>query len=168
MATVRKGLALRNNIVEHLSKEPTKASVKKSPVTKPTVSAKTGPKVPFKIFEDPVSANCQHCGSERRKPSLPCRERVSTTSVGVQACDTDIREWLCAEKPTEGYWEELAERRRVALKETLDENRELCTLVESLNKEIERLNQIEQQAEHFARMYKALKEASEQMPSDSS
>ncbi|OON14515.1 hypothetical protein X801_09693, partial [Opisthorchis viverrini] len=133
---------------------PTKASVKKSPVTKPTVSAKTGPKVPFKIFEDPVSANCQHCGSERRKPSLPCRERVSTTSVGVQACDTDIREWLCAEKPTEGYWEELAERRRVALKETLDENRELCTLVESLNKEIERLNQIEQQAEHFARMYK--------------
>ncbi|GAA53516.1 hypothetical protein CLF_110406 [Clonorchis sinensis] len=75
--------------------QPTKASVKKSPVTKPTVSTKTEPKVPFKIFEDPVSANCQHCGSERRKPSLPIRERVSTTSVGVQACDTDIREWLC-------------------------------------------------------------------------
>ncbi|KAF5401846.1 Geminin [Paragonimus heterotremus] len=152
MTTVRKGLSLRNHFVEPGSKEHVKAVLRKSPmVTKQPEQTKADKKLPFQIYEDSAQFECQHCGSTRNNP------QVISVSCGVQTSNVDIREWLCGENPPENYWEELAERRRVALKETLDENKELCDLIESLNKELERLSHVEKQADHFAKMYQVLK-----------
>lgn len=46
------------------------------------------------------------------------------------------------ENPPEDYWKDLAEQRRIALSETLDENKQLCDLVEMLNLEIDRLKKV--------------------------
>ncbi|KAF7241142.1 hypothetical protein EG68_11020 [Paragonimus skrjabini miyazakii] len=152
MTTVRKGLSLRNHLVEPGSKEPVKAVLSKSPMgTKQPEQTKPDKKLPFQIYKDSAQFECQHCGSTRNN------QQVISVSCGVQTSNVDIREWLCGENPSENYWEELAERRRVALKETLDENKELCDLIESLNKELERLSHVEKQADHFAKMYQVLK-----------
>ncbi|KAK4475996.1 hypothetical protein MN116_000667 [Schistosoma mekongi] len=127
-------------------------NVIKKPVDKKPVVNRVAP---FIIFQDPVEIHCQHCGSLRSKSS---RDHISQSlkeykETATQVEDTDLSALLCSEHPPEKYWETIAEQRRVALKETLDENMELCSLVEKLNLEIERLSAIASHADHFASVY---------------
>ncbi|CAH8435088.1 unnamed protein product [Dicrocoelium dendriticum] len=165
MATVRKGLSLHNNVVEHFPQEGSKFPSKKlSSLSKPATLKKPECKMPFSIYRDTVESPCRFCGSVvlDTDKSLT-RKSPEVVSTEVQTSDADIKEWLCGANPPENYWEELAERRRVALKETLDENRELCDLVDALNKELERLSRIEEQAKHFAQMYSLFTKEAEQV-----
>ncbi|CAI2733312.1 unnamed protein product [Schistosoma spindalis] len=158
----RKGLRLLNTF-EHIEPKKTQLSVEKKPgiitvkhfVKKPIANKPVVNKVaPFIIFQDPVEIHCQHCGALRSKSQKdhpnPPKEYKETAS---QVEDIDLNAWLCSEHPPEKYWETIAEQRRVALKETLDENMELCALVEKLNLEIERLSTIASHADHFASVY---------------
>merc|ERR1712150_150812 len=54
---------------------------------------------------------------------------------------------LISDEPSENYWKDLAEERRRALKETIDENKMLCSEVEQLKEENRRLSDIAAQAE---------------------
>ncbi|CAH8647253.1 unnamed protein product [Schistosoma rodhaini] len=163
MEVQRKGLRLLNTF-EPVEPKKTQLSVEKKPglihtkpfVKKPIVNKSAVNKVaPFIIFQDPVEVHCQHCGalwskSQKDLSPNPSKEYKETAS---QVEDVDLNAWLCSEHPPENYWETIAEQRRVALKETLDENMELYALVEKLNLEIERLSAIASHADHFASVY---------------
>nr|CAH8863564.1 unnamed protein product [Trichobilharzia regenti] len=153
MEVPRRGLRLLNTYgpVE-LKKTVTKPGVnthsKPSPVgtvQKPVKTANQPKILKYPVYVDPVEDKCQHCGSQRPKKS---GEQVKETKeMSVQVNRTDLNELLCSVDPSSEYWESIAEERRVALKETLDENKQLCELVEKLNLEIDRLNSLIAQKE---------------------
>ncbi|THD28594.1 hypothetical protein D915_000567 [Fasciola hepatica] len=131
MALVRKGLALRNNFLEHEVREMNKP-LKKQGITPRRVTKSE--KYPFEIYVDPIDINCQHCGSARSgstvkpacKPKLSIQVVETATQTESDSEGTsDLKALLCNENPPEKYWEELAEQRRLALKETLDENQQV-------------------------------------------
>ncbi|CAL8100523.1 unnamed protein product [Calicophoron daubneyi] len=166
MTSVRKGLCLRNSLLEEREMKPVKNLVKKplAVYTKQSINCSEPAKIPFKIYEDPIQPRCQHCGAERIRQDYQtgsAKHKIEQISCGVQTSDTsgDLKEWLCSDNPPDGYWKELAESRRVALKETLDENKELCELIESLNKEIERLAAINSHTDEFVKNHLALSSA---------
>jgi len=52
---------------------------------------------------------------------------LQVKNVATQTPSHDAAELMCSEEPTEKYWELLAEQRRKALKEALEENEKvLC------------------------------------------
>jgi len=53
---------------------------------------------------------------------------------------TDVVSWMTAENPPEEYWKVLAEQRRIALEESLQENEELYETVDLLTDKIESQN----------------------------
>ncbi|BHF76766.1 hypothetical protein SprV_0501986500 [Sparganum proliferum] len=101
------------------------------------------------IFKDPPSIACPHCG--HRKSKQDSSVATKTTSSQTDRSGSPLCEWLCSERPPIEYWMELAEQRRQALTETLEENKELCDLVVKLNEEIEKLSKIAEHAENFAK-----------------
>ncbi|KAA0183506.1 hypothetical protein FBUS_10883 [Fasciolopsis buskii] len=167
MAALRKGLKLRNNILDHETREISKPLKNQAAPPKRVTKLE---KCPFEIYVDPVEISCQHCGSVRNgsatKPTSKPKLCIQTAEIAIQTESHsqdagDLKALLCSENPPESYWEQIAEQRRVALKETLDENRELCDLVEKLNSEIERLGQLNKHTERFAHMYLKLCKDSE-------
>uniref|UniRef100_A0A0X3NXK9 Geminin n=1 Tax=Schistocephalus solidus TaxID=70667 RepID=A0A0X3NXK9_SCHSO len=101
------------------------------------------------IFKDSPTAVCRHCGHRKSKQDNPV---VTTTSSSqTDRSGSPLCEWLCSDQPPVEYWMELAEQRRQALTETLEENKELCDLVVKLNEEIEKLSKIAEHAENFAK-----------------
>ncbi|CAH8560772.1 unnamed protein product [Schistosoma turkestanicum] len=167
MEVQRRGLRLLNSH-EHIESKKVQPSVVKNPgiilakqYAKKPVSSKSvvNKAAPFIIFQDPIEIRCQHCGALRSKiaQDQPLSFSKECREIATQSEDTDLDTWLCSERPPEKYWEALAEERRVALKETLDENMELCALVEKLNLEIERLSAIASHADHFAAVYNTFK-----------
>lgn len=78
---------------------------------------------------------------------------VSRENVSCQTENTDSREMCTAENPSEKYWETIAEKRRVALAETLKENMELHKEVQRLKETVKTLENQNSDAEYFAMMY---------------
>ncbi|KAH8862523.1 geminin-like [Schistosoma japonicum] len=142
----RRGLRLLNTF-EDVELKKKQSLVSKKPAS---ICAKNVVKKP-----DPVEIYCQHCGSLRSKSSADhiSKSLKEYKEIATQVEDVDLSALLCSEHPPEKYWETIAEQRRVALKETLDENMELCSLVEKLNLEIERLSAIASHADNFASVY---------------
>ncbi|CAH8863689.1 unnamed protein product [Trichobilharzia szidati] len=153
MEVQRRGLRLLNTYEPvELKKTVTKPGVsthsKPSPVAtvrKPVKTANQPKILKFPVYVDPVEDKCQHCGSLRLK--VPGEQVKETKEMSVQVNRTDLNELLCSVNPPSDYWECLAEERRVALKEALDENKQLCELVEKMNLEIDRLNSMISQKE---------------------
>ncbi|CAH8628119.1 unnamed protein product [Schistosoma margrebowiei] len=171
MESRRKGLRVLNTS-ELIEPNKTPLSVGKKPriisakdfVKKPITNKPVVHKVaPFIIFQDPIQAHCQHCGALRSKskedqhPNSPKEFKETASQVEV----IDLNAWLCSEHPPEKYWETIAEQRRVALKETLDENLELCELVEKLNLEIEKLSAIASRGDRIDSLYNQMFEGQE-------
>ena len=59
-----------------------------------------------------------------------------------------------AEAPPEEYWHVLAEQRRLALSETLEENEQLHEQVEKLKAQVTKLENQVKDTNYFAMMYK--------------
>ncbi|XP_033112444.1 geminin-like isoform X2 [Anneissia japonica] len=62
----------------------------------------------------------------------------------------DIYAMMTQDEAPEGYWKEIAEERRKALADTLEENKNLHNTVNDLTIENERLKKVADQAEYFA------------------
>ncbi|RTG90289.1 uncharacterized protein DC041_0009915 [Schistosoma bovis] len=163
MESQRRGLRVLNTS-EHIEPKKTQLPVEKKPgivpakhyVKEPIANKPVVNKVaPFIIFQDPIETHCQHCGALRSKSQkdqhLNPSKEYKETAIQVEVID--LNAWLCSEQAPEKYWETVAEQRRVALKETLDENLQLCELVEKLNFEIERLSAIASSGDHIDSMY---------------
>jgi len=65
---------------------------------------------------------------------------------------------VTSDKPTQEYWKLLAEERRVALEEALQENQTLTKKVETLQEENDRLNDLIEDAKTLAEMINNISE----------
>ncbi|KAL3318186.1 hypothetical protein Ciccas_003157 [Cichlidogyrus casuarinus] len=93
-----------------------------------TSNTKLSKELPFEIFNDLGSHICSTCGVTKKGLSK---------DSGTQTLSDAIQD-LVADQPSINYWRDLAEERRIALAETLDENKELCDLVQSLTHQLEK------------------------------
>ncbi|KAK3703610.1 hypothetical protein QZH41_019147, partial [Actinostola sp. cb2023] len=64
--------------------------------------------------------------------------------------EREVRE---GEPAPEKYWQLLAEERRIALHEALEENQKLCKELEKLKERCTKLEEVAGQAEYFASLY---------------
>uniref|UniRef100_A0A182N150 Geminin n=1 Tax=Anopheles dirus TaxID=7168 RepID=A0A182N150_9DIPT len=77
------------------------------------------------------------CGKHGAEPTEPKRcKMVEQLAKATQTVSEDEHN-LTGCEPTEGYWEKVAEKRRLALQETLEENATLYLKVATLEEELE-------------------------------
>uniref|UniRef100_A0A915EYG4 Geminin n=1 Tax=Echinococcus canadensis TaxID=519352 RepID=A0A915EYG4_9CEST len=167
MLVHRKGLSVRVNSVgrsenKELKKEPVKHVNDKEAIME--IDNKENGGIPLKktanapsltIYKDSMSSFCQHCGAKRSGDGKS-EEKAYASTQTTEAAPVNVKEMLSSETPPIEYWMDLAEQRREALVETLDENKELCELVEVLQTEITRLSKIEESLQRFVSDIKAL------------
>lgn len=89
-------------------------------------------------------------------------EKASTSSQTSPEFKKIKADDLAAEKPSEVYWEVLAEQRRLALEETLEENEELHQKVESLQAELNESRRLLEEAQSLVEVFTEMLEAKEE------
>ncbi|XP_076441325.1 uncharacterized protein LOC143280529 isoform X2 [Babylonia areolata] len=84
------------------------------------------------------------------------------TDLGKRDCslvgeeENEAYELMVKEPVPESYWKEVAEQRRLALNDTLEENRSLHQSVDSLKEENEKLLELASQAEHLSALLQSV------------
>ncbi|KAG7208712.1 hypothetical protein KM043_014914 [Ampulex compressa] len=78
--------------------------------------------------------------TEKPKNDMPKRKKITYKDKAVQTArgekiKIEVEDLTSEAGPSENYWEVLAERRRIALEDALDENRELNERVAKLEEE---------------------------------
>ncbi|XP_076673937.1 geminin DNA replication inhibitor isoform X1 [Andrena cerasifolii] len=78
--------------------------------------------------------------TEKPKHDAPKRKKITFKDKGVQTArgekiKIEVEDLTSEAGPSENYWEVLAERRRIALQDALEENKELSERVDSLEEE---------------------------------
>ncbi|KZC13316.1 PREDICTED: geminin isoform X2 [Dufourea novaeangliae] len=78
--------------------------------------------------------------TEKSKHDAPKRKKITLRDKGVQTARGDkikieVEDLTSEAGPSENYWEVLAERRRIALNDALEENKELSDRIEKLEDE---------------------------------
>lgn len=78
--------------------------------------------------------------TEKPKNDMPKRKKITYKDKAVQTArgekiKIEVEDLTSEAGPSENYWEVLAERRRIALEDALDENRELNERVVKLEEE---------------------------------
>lgn len=78
--------------------------------------------------------------SEKPKTDIPKRKKTTFKDKAVQTprgekIRIEVEDLTSEAGPSENYWEVLAERRRIALEDALEENKELSDRVEKLEEE---------------------------------
>ncbi|XP_037093361.1 uncharacterized protein LOC119113128 [Pollicipes pollicipes] len=102
----------------------------------------SGKKLGFAVFED-ESAAC-----ESAPDAAPSAASASIQTERPGQYDAEVaRADICAEVPSEQYWQRLADSRQEALQETLDENQQLHERLAQLEEENRLLREALQQAE---------------------
>ncbi|XP_019852762.1 PREDICTED: uncharacterized protein LOC109582481 [Amphimedon queenslandica] len=81
---------------------------------------------------------------------LPDRTEPQPESIDYQLC--------CSDPPPSVYWEVMAEKRRVALKETIEENERLWQEIEALREEVKEGERQRNNALYFQFMYRLVAE----------
>jgi len=77
---------------------------------------------------------------------------TADSGQGSTLADQETLDLLTSDAPSETYWKDLADERRRALKETLQENERLCSEIEVLKEENNRLGEVEKRAETLEEM----------------
>nr|CDS18324.1 geminin [Echinococcus granulosus] len=163
MLVHRKGLSVRVNSVGRSENKELKKHVNDKEAIMEIDNKENGG-IPLKkttnapsltIYKDNMSSFCQHCGAKRSGDGK-AEEKACASTQTTEAAPVNVKEMLSSETPPVEYWVDLAEQRREALVETLDENKELCELVEVLQTEITRLSKIEESLQRFVSDIKAL------------
>ncbi|CAK9809813.1 hypothetical protein ANTPLA_LOCUS6343 [Anthophora plagiata] len=72
-------------------------------------------------------------GGRMLRSALPTKETLK--SDGTERSKNDVEDLTSEAGPSENYWEVLAERRRIALEDALEDNKELVERVEKLEEE---------------------------------
>ncbi|XP_063373020.1 geminin-like [Cydia amplana] len=85
--------------------------------------------------------------SEHRK-KVSKSTQVNSTWITEEDISSDV--------PSEHFWENVAEKRRVALEEALGENERLCKLYESLSIENDQYKTLLEEANSFVEVFKEL------------
>ncbi|KAK6188500.1 hypothetical protein SNE40_004663 [Patella caerulea] len=102
------------------------------------------------LLEDLIEAKIQKTDLEKLGRS---REANLTSSLKLRNVDVSeqsvLEDDLLGGEPSEHYWRELAERRRQALNDTLEENESLHNQNISLREENEKLTEVASQAENM-------------------
>ncbi|XP_076233199.1 geminin DNA replication inhibitor isoform X2 [Calliopsis andreniformis] len=78
--------------------------------------------------------------TEKQKNDAPKRKKITFKDKAVQTArggkiKIEVEDLTSEAGPSENYWEVLAERRRIALEDALEENKELSERVERLEEE---------------------------------
>lgn len=95
---------------------------------------------------------------------MECEDKAIQTETPMEE-STDYR--MCTEEiPPLEYWKELAEQRRLALVETLDENEQLYAEIDRLKVALKDQETQQQQSEYFSFMYKLSSSEQEQSTKD--
>ncbi|XP_020915909.1 geminin [Exaiptasia diaphana] len=76
----------------------------------------------------------------------------------VDVASDEAYELMIKEPAPERYWQMLAEERRVALHEALEENQKLCNELDALKERCKKLEEVASQAEYFASLYSMVME----------
>ncbi|XP_031844661.1 geminin DNA replication inhibitor isoform X2 [Nomia melanderi] len=79
-----------------------------------------------------VTEKSKHDATKRKKVTL--KDKAVQTARGDKI-KIEVEDLTSEAGPSENYWEVLAERRRIALEDALEENKELSDRVESLEEE---------------------------------
>ncbi|XP_013407543.1 geminin-like [Lingula anatina] len=111
---------------------------------------------PVKVYEDPKPTPKEF--NKKLVPSVEPSEQKKPESI---ISDKEAQELLVQEEIPEAYWKEVAEERRVALAEALEENEKLHSEIKELKEENEQLSSLASQAEYFAGIVKLLTEGGE-------
>lgn len=77
---------------------------------------------------------------------------TADSGQGSTLADQETYDLLTSDTPSETYWKDLADERRRALTETLQENERLCSEIEVLKEENNRLGEVEKRAEDLEEM----------------
>jgi len=120
---------------------------------------------PVKVYKDktlppecPVTLCHRDAQTDDSLLDALLQERLSIPEIdsgrGSTLNDQDAIDMLTNDTPSETYWKDLAEERRRALTETLQENKELCALNESLREENTSLREIANKAEALEELLK--------------
>ncbi|PFX26180.1 Geminin [Stylophora pistillata] len=103
---------------------------------------------------------------KQQKIKIPHKSGNSSSSTCADSSDSDtavssarkLVNCLSKDPPPERYWELLAEERRLALQEALEENERMHKELEELRERNKSLEEIAGQAEYFASLYQMVME----------
>ncbi|XP_060073405.1 uncharacterized protein LOC132553194 [Ylistrum balloti] len=122
-----------------------------------------------------LNAQKEKCGKDTIQiyvdPETPATKDKTYDDKGVQTekksklvddIDQEAYDLMVNEEIPENYWRDLAERRREALDESLNENEQLHSEIEELRNENEKLTKMASQAEYFADVIQELVGVSEE------
>uniref|UniRef100_A0A182PFW5 Geminin n=1 Tax=Anopheles epiroticus TaxID=199890 RepID=A0A182PFW5_9DIPT len=79
-----------------------------------------------------------------QQPSEPKRSKMVEQLSKATQTTFDEEQNLTGKQPTDGYWEKVAEKRRLALEETLDENARLHMEVGELKEELDAAHNVKE------------------------
>lgn len=126
-----------------------------------------GSRTPLKNIKDGIMRE----KSEKKRIIKDVIENVQTKDKKKKMCskaiqtdedvEIDIKDLTSEEEPSENYWKILAEKRRVALDETLKENQILCDKVEILEQEKETIQKMYEEAKQALDLLKEVMQESD-------
>lgn len=110
--------------------------------------------------------NVFNCSDQLQTPELKRKipTTASTSSQTSPATSSKLvtAEDLTSDKPSENFWEKLAEKRRSALEETLSENQELYERIASLEDELNQSKSMLEEAQDLVTVLTELLEEKDQ------
>lgn len=98
------------------------------------------------------------------KRKIPATSTSSQTTPSLDANQKITAEDLISDTPSERYWEALAEKRRIALEETLNENQELYERIATLENEVKESKAMLAEARSLVEVMTELLEESDNAP----
>ncbi|EZA49192.1 Geminin [Ooceraea biroi] len=109
--------------------------------------------------------------SQKAKDEKPKPKKVTTKSKAVQTAEKEkikieADDLISTAGPSENYWQVVAEKRRIALKETLEENKRLSEEKEELAQRVEQLEEENRMCKEMLNETKALVEVLQDMIGD--
>ncbi|KAJ7386973.1 hypothetical protein OS493_003935 [Desmophyllum pertusum] len=117
----------------------------------------------LKIPSIPGSSSSNTCTESSDSDSAASSVKKNTKSLQDEVID-DAVALMVSDPPPERYWELLAEERRLALQESLEENERLHKEMEELKERNKTLEEVAGQAEYFASLYQMVMEG--EVPDD--
>ncbi|XP_032236785.2 geminin [Nematostella vectensis] len=110
----------------------------------------------FKVHNSEEKSSTSSDSSDTESTKRSSSEQV--TDDDKKSVSDEAFALMIQEPAPESYWQLLAEERRLALQETLEENQRLCKELEAMKERCSKLEEVAGQAEYFASLYSMVME----------